>query len=367
MQRSRLLWFALATAAWGLFAGCEADEPPGPRVGTAEFGPGGSSYAGFAAGDSGPRGGAGCVGSGCAGNRGAGGVTGSAGRAGSNSAGGGAGAAVGNGAYQLCEEACKVDADCVSLLAGEDFRCNASAQRCEGFASPCRNDAECVPGASQWLWNCSSDDDCFFFDDDVCVAIADVGRCARSAPSSGCLFPVPDAIPLPKFGAGGTVVVCADTSQKCSEGNCIVACASDEDCAGDIRGSVCDESTGACVCGSDIDCGTLGVSRCNTTARRCECVDDDDCNGIPNTDKCIAGRCGCSSLRRMYRGAAVFRHALRVRMTCRMRISERALRDGIFAAVVTELDLTLSASANCRVTRHDSAIIRACNARSTVC
>jgi hypothetical protein len=91
-------------------------------------------------------------------------------------------------------------------------------------------------------------------------------------------------------------MVCADTSQRCNEGECTVTCATDEECAADIDGSVCDEPSGTCGCENDMDCYMLGVSRCNTSTLRCECADDDDCNGVPNTDKCIAGRCGCSSI-----------------------------------------------------------------------
>ena len=109
------------------------------------------------------------------------------------------------------------------------------------------------------------------------------------------MYPVPDAISLPRLGAPGIVLVCADNSQKCHEGKCIVACKADRECTSDRNGSICNESTGLCECVADVDCRGPGVSHCNTTTHQCECADDDDCDGVQNTDKCIAGRCGCSS------------------------------------------------------------------------
>jgi hypothetical protein len=297
MQRSRLLVFALAFVASSLFAACETEEPKG-RIGTAVFAPGpdGSGNAAGASGSAARDAGAGrdanCSVANCGGN---------AGRAGSGGqTAGSSGSAGGAPLGPLCVEACKVDADCESLFSTEEYHCNAETQRCEGFASPCRGGDECIPGASQWLWSCSSDHDCYFFDDDVCVSIAGVGRCARLAPSpnapdGGCVFPVPDAIELPRLGAAGKVLVCSDRSQQCRASICVIACKAEDDCYSDPNGAVCNVQTGVCGCESDQDCRVPGVSRCDTTRHRCECADDTDCEDVPNTDKCIAGHCGCDS------------------------------------------------------------------------
>jgi hypothetical protein len=295
MQRAGLLCFGFSWAACGLVAACEADTREA-RIETAVFAPGpGGSSTGAGAGGSGVRDSGGGEGGSCA-------ISGCGGDAGQTGAGGQSGAS-GSGARPagpLCAEACKVDADCESLLPNQEFLCNPETQRCEGFASPCRSDAECIPGASQWLWNCSSDQDCYFFDDDVCVNVAGAGRCARIAPApeisgGGCVFPAPDAVVLPRLGAAGTALVCSDSSQRCRAGICTPICRGQEDCYSDTNGSICDVQTGMCACERDSDCRMPGVSRCNTAARRCECSDDGDCEGVPNTDKCIDGHCGCGS------------------------------------------------------------------------
>ena len=168
------------------------------------------------------------------------------------------------------------DSDCGSALPNQTFRCNRASRRCEGFAAPCHGDAECIPGASQWLWACSSDADCFFFDDDVCVKVAGVGRCARAAPDGaggGCAFPVPDLLVLPRFD-GTTVRSCADAGRKCHQGSCIVACRSDREC-NPIE--TVPSATLKPVCATARSTRTAGApaSRCNTATRRCECAGND--------------------------------------------------------------------------------------------
>jgi hypothetical protein len=295
MERSRLLLFGLASAASAHVVACESEEPKG-RIATAVFAPApdgsgnGAGAAGSSARDSGAGRGGNCGVSGCSGDGGQAGAGGDA--AGSSGTGGGAPAG------PLCAEACNADADCESVFPNQEYHCSPETRRCETFASPCRSNDECIPGASQWLWSCSSDQDCYFFDDDFCVNIAGVGRCARRAPATnlgGCVFPVPDPIELPRLGAAGTVLVCADISQRCRAGVCAMTCKGEEDCYSDQNGAVCDVQTGSCGCEADGDCRMPGVSRCNTVTHRCECADDGDCEGLPNTDKCIAGHCGCSS------------------------------------------------------------------------
>jgi hypothetical protein len=292
MWRSTFLGFAL-WAAWGSVSGCES-EPPS-AIGTAEFHPwpgGNAGSAGTATEEDASGAGSG---SDAATEGGAGAAPG-----GAKGAGGAAGAGGGTGQPFRCAEACDQDSDCASAQPNQNFRCNRARERCEGFAAPCRDDAECIPGASQWLWICSSDEDCFFFDEDVCVNVAGVGRCARPAPdatsSGGCVFPVPDLIVLPKFAGAETVRICAETGQKCHQGSCLPACESDQQCDPDRNGSSCNRETGLCECARDEDCRGAGVSRCNTATRRCECASDLDCPGLPNANVCVAGSCGCGSV-----------------------------------------------------------------------
>jgi len=319
MQRSKLLLVATCSAGLGLAVGCETQGAS--SVGTVEFGPGGLGGSGARAGAPGSTGGMAGTGPGAGGTGtggsaadaggveagGGGGALGQAGHTGGTGPGGTGGVSGSTGAgggtteHKLCAEACDRDADCVSSLSDQPFGCNRATRRCEGFAAPCRSEAECIPGASQWFWSCTSDADCFFFSGDVCVDIAGVGRCARPAPqpdasTGGCVFPVPDALVLPRFASGGTVLVCADASQKCREGSCIVPCRNDAQCTPDRNGSICNQETGLCECVADQDCRGPGVSRCNTATRRCECAGEIDCENALNADTCVGGRCGCSSV-----------------------------------------------------------------------
>jgi hypothetical protein len=139
--------------------------------------------------------------------------------------------------------------------------------------------------------------DCFFFSDDLCVDVGGVGRCARLAPSAnGCSASTPDEIALPRFGVSGNALVCANTSRTCAEGRCVPGCAADTDCTPERNGSICDTMARTCRCVRDQDCGGAGVSHCDTATGRCECVSDDDCSEILNANVCAAGRCGCSAV-----------------------------------------------------------------------
>jgi hypothetical protein len=150
------------------------------------------------------------------------------------------------------------------------------------------------------LLDCASDTDCFYFPDDVCVNVAGLGKCARLAPhpddsASGCQEPSPRAVQLPRLVGGQTVVVCANTSQRCEQGQCVPTCETDAACTPAKNGSICDEG-GACRCVKDDDCGGPGVSRCNVATGSCECTRDTDCNDLLGADVCVNGRCGCSSV-----------------------------------------------------------------------
>ena len=212
--------------------------------------------------------------------------------------GGTKGADGGNSPHKQCAEACSQDSDCLVDIQDQGFQCNATTSRCERYAEPCLADAECIPSASLWFLDCTSDADCFLFSGESCVDVAGAGKCARRADqndagSDACEFPVPDPITVFKFGSSETIVVCADASRKCHDGTCIISCVN-APCTPDTNGSVCNSQTGLCECVRDEDCRGPGVSHCNTETRRCECARDSDCD-IPNTDSCVAGSCGCSS------------------------------------------------------------------------
>jgi hypothetical protein len=200
----------------------------------------------------------------------------------------------------MCAEACTTEQDCRVGSSDYGFDCNPSTRRCERLGFPCKSSSECLPAASLWFFSCSSDADCFYFDDDACVSIAGVGRCARLAPGddiddSGCQSPTPDAVLLPRMSGGSSALVCADAGRRCDEGACVAACGSDRECTPARNGSRCDLTSGACSCVKDADCGGPGVSRCDLDSGRCECAGEADCKEVPGSDSCVAGRCGCSS------------------------------------------------------------------------
>jgi hypothetical protein len=265
--------------------------------GSQSAGMGGMSLGGFAA----------------AGNAGAGGhvaIAGSAAQGGSSGSAPTGGVSAGGGgssgsgpiwpAPKGCAEACETTQDCRIGTQDYGFTCNPATQRCEKPGVICQSSLECLPSASFWFLDCDSDADCFYFDDDACVSVAGVGKCARLAPgssseASGCQPPTADAVTLPRVGSAGSALVCADGRQRCERGACLAACRSHADCSAARNGSVCDLSTGACRCVRDQDCGGLGVSRCNVTSGRCECGGDTDCEELADRDVCVEGQCACSS------------------------------------------------------------------------
>lgn len=268
--------------------------------GLAGDGSAGAAGSGITAGD----GGGGAAGSGAtsgaagasgSGTGGFGGTT--AGMSGAGGTAGGGGGSAGGGPLRTCGERCNTNTDCRVFSLDYGYVCNPSTHRCERFAEPCRNSVECLPANSFWIFACSTDMDCFFFSDDLCVDVGGVGRCARLAPSAnGCQSPNDDEIMMPRFGAAGSVLVCGNASLTCSEGACIPGCSSNADCTPDRNGSVCDTNARLCRCVSDGDCGGPGVSRCNTASGRCECSDPRDCAEVPNANACTAGRCGCAAV-----------------------------------------------------------------------
>ncbi len=259
-----------------------------PRAGSAGIATGGSGATGGAGAMSGSGGASGSAGSGGAA------VTGGFGGFGATSGSGSGGA---TGPLKTCGERCTTSTDCRVFGFDQGYQCNQATHRCERFAEPCRSAVECIPDASFWIFTCRSDADCFFFSDDLCVDVGGTGRCARLAPSAnGCMDPNPDEVTMPRFGASGNALVCANASRACDGGACVPGCRTNADCTPARNGSVCDTETRLCRCTSDQDCGGQGVSHCNTTSGRCECTDSRECEELPNANACYSGRCGCSGV-----------------------------------------------------------------------
>jgi hypothetical protein len=231
-----------------------------------------------------------------------GGNAGSAtGGTGTSGAAGVSGAGPVSSAPKACAEACRTDQDCRVGEQDAGYVCNAATWRCEKPGTSCQSALECLPSASFWFLDCEADTDCFYFADDACVSVAGMGKCARLAPggsveASGCEPPTADAVTLPRFGGGDSVVVCADAGKRCEQGACVGSCRSQHECSPARNGSICDLATGGCRCQSDLDCGGLGVSRCNVASGQCECARDSDCEEVPGRDVCVEGQCACSSV-----------------------------------------------------------------------
>ena len=267
------------------------------QAGAAGADAGFAGTAGFSGGGVAGDGSSGAAGSGGAGGSAATAGAGAAGTAGVGVSGASSGGTAGSsGPSRTCAERCNGNADCRVFSLDLGHRCNSSTHRCERFAEPCRSSVECIPDASAWIFSCSTDADCFFFSDDLCVDVGGVGRCARMVPSAtGCSYSTPDEIMLPRFGVSGNALVCANTSRTCTEGKCLPGCATNTDCTPERNGSICDTMARTCRCVRDQDCGGAGVSHCNTATGRCECVSDEECSEVLNSNVCVAGRCGCSA------------------------------------------------------------------------
>lgn len=165
---------------------------------------------------------------------------------------------------------------CQPIACTSDQRCQ---QLAAGWGSECTVTAMCEPG-------------------EVCVGTGDLfGHCA---PLEGPMFTCADLglvpIPLPPTEGGGDVIVCADLSSTCVDGQCFNPCADDSDCPAQLGQPHCDTATGLCRCSADSEClasGKPGLVAC--LAGTCGCQADSDCAGGQNVDICVDGACGCSS------------------------------------------------------------------------
>jgi hypothetical protein len=300
----------IVTVSWLAAVGCDDDDgkkvEPGQAGGEGGEAPaGGKSSAGGSTsngggGKSSGGGGTSSAGDGGAGlggappivDGGAGGepVTPSGGAAGDGGAGGEPAAAL-----ALCGNECEMDADC-NLGPDSPGACDQETKRCYDPSKVlCQDNADCVPPASFWTANCTSDSDCVFEDNQRCVELEGVGWCAPIS-GEGCTFGGPTALPLFEIPTA-TVTVCAATWDRCRDGSCEFNCA-DPVFGGFCEagnGNSCNEDTGLCECEVGAECNATGI--CGADKHCTECATDQDCidKNAAGLDKCFAGRCGCGS------------------------------------------------------------------------
>jgi hypothetical protein len=162
-------------------------------------------------------------------------------------------------------------------------------------APSCNVNDDCTPSASSWSEQCMSDGDCFGTGY-VCVGLGAAGWCAQVA-APDCFSGAPSV--FTRFGSTDQVSVCSIPGV-CQRHQCVTSCAVDADCP--IGGPHCQTSTHLCLgCTSDGECTSAGVSHCDIPSGTCQCAFDSDCTGaapgtgIPGTDQCVNGTCGCSS------------------------------------------------------------------------
>jgi hypothetical protein len=178
---------------------------------------------------------------------------------------------------------------------GQGSICNDAGLCVSALARPlsCDADDECTPAASFWGPECTSDADCAV-GTQACVAVGGVGQCAFLA-DSPCFSGAPAE--RTKFGSTDQVSVCT-VPGVCQRHACATTCAVDTDCFGGT-GPTCNTTTHFCGgCTAETDCFGAGVSHCDVPTGMCQCASNDDCTGtfgIPGTDTCVNGTCGCSS------------------------------------------------------------------------
>jgi hypothetical protein len=324
----RLGVVGIAAASWLVAVGCDDDEDQvRPSSGAGEAGEApiagkssvaGSQNNGGKAGSSAGTAGQGGTASGNAGAAGEGGASG-AGQAGSGEtagAGGGGGALGGAGgaggaaggqagqagqggeggvltaAAPHCSFTCVSDDDCV--VDGDDsIKCNLTTHACEDPTTACTVDANCLVSLSFWFKPCTDDSACTA-NTEACVAADGQGFCA-TLPEAG--DPACDgsnvAKTLPRFGAQGTVSVCAHPDARCFSGVCRPGCGTPNVGCGIGNGDTCSTATGLCECTSGTECTATGICRKNGQCQ--ECVTNEECAENVTDTVCVGGKCGCAT------------------------------------------------------------------------
>jgi hypothetical protein len=323
----RLGTICIVGASWLVAVGCDDnDDQVFPRAGAGEGGeaPGGGkssvagsqSHGGKASAGSAGEGGINPGGAG--GDAGSGGTPGEAGQAGAGEtagaggespggAGGAGGASGGQGGSSgeggtpsevaaSCSFTCANDEACVIGQNNDSFKCNPVSHRCEDPTKACTSDAECLPTRSFWTVHCADDSECTpTFE--ACVEANGQGFCASiSDPEPDPCFGGGVPRTLPRFGASGSVQVCADADPRCFAGECGPGCGDPDHACGKGNGNACSAATGLCECAQPSECTKTGV--CGGDGHCTECANDEDCAAtvaLTGLGVCVAGKCGCAN------------------------------------------------------------------------
>jgi hypothetical protein len=189
-----------------------------------------------------------------------------------------------------CSFACTSDDDC--LIEDDDSqKCNPVKHVCEDPAESCTNDEQCLISKSGWGTSCANDAGCTA-NTQACVQANGQGYCATlpTANDPACLNSRVAKV-LPKFGATGTVEVCASPDQRCFSGTCRPGCGAPNSGCGLGNGDTCNAATGLCECKTGGECE--GTSLCGPDKHCLRCVTNDDCASTVLDLTCIQGHCGC--------------------------------------------------------------------------
>jgi hypothetical protein len=324
-RRLGVIW--IAGASWLVAVGCDDSEdqsPPPAGAGEAGEAPGGGKSsvagsqnnggkAGASAGSAGKAGmssgginagGAGAGGETSAGQAGVGGeIAGAAGGGGIGGATGGQGGAGGEGGsageggtipaivVPHCSFTCTSDDDCL-LDGGDDDsqKCNPVRHVCEDPTLACSNDQDCLISMSAWEAPCANDSECAA-NTEACVQANGQGYCATLPGASDTCANTAVAKMLTRFGAAGTVKVCASADPRCFGNRCRPGCSAPNKGCGLGLGDTCNTATGLCQCKTGAECEKTGV--CGPDKHCDTCKTTEDCASTITDLACNQGHCGC--------------------------------------------------------------------------
>jgi hypothetical protein len=273
--------------------GGKAGASPGAGAGGAVGGTGGSA----AGGDAGQGGGGDMAGAAGLGGDATGGGGAAGGEGGAGGASAGAGGEGGAAVAASCSFSCANDADCVINQNNTTHKCNPVSHQCEDPTTACTVDVDCLPAFSFWTVQCLDDAGCAA-GFQACVAVSGKGFCADLSdptfPDEPCFGGAPRT--LSRFGAVGTVEVCASPDARCFAGACALGCGDPTIGCGQGNGNTCSAATGRCECTQGTECTKTGV--CGGDGQCQQCQVDGDCTATAVFDGrgvCVAGTCGCAS------------------------------------------------------------------------
>ena len=184
--------------------------------------------------------------------------------------------------YQLCQERCEADSDCLENFTCTDGVCGQS----------CSTNRDCIATYSAWVDSCQSNNDCpgGMNDTQACIQFDGLSVCAiRPNDFLSCETMTMVERELNLADGSGVASVCIQDRASCDNaGTCTVPCSDDSHCLGDYPS--CDVDTGRCTCTAE-SCQTNGTLCAEDGF--CRCRDDSECTTGP-VDVCIDGFCGCS-------------------------------------------------------------------------